>query len=934
MRHLERVLRMCCLLPLTACSAEPGKDLDKIDVHRMALAGLQPGDVNGDGKVTIDDATVIAAYLGGNNPQPFHAQVADVDCNGTINMADATKIAQYTAGTVVQLGCDAVAIMTQPRDGQRFLAGHKLAVVGTAIEPDGRTLPPESFRWELLRGTAVLASCQGAVGNLAIPADTTQPEQLTVRLSATGTSGVTVTTERNLTVYPWQGQIDVGVTFETNDYQTTVLYFTVPTEDVDKYYHVELDAGDVALMAFVQRGDRGGYAGRHEGVASDSLTRAAMITDPYRRPRLEFRAWKPGEHTLVLQRLTCTRTDWMAPMCTPPSPDVTATYKITRSSSSTAADKGESVHIVRDFFPSEFEVDNVLVQKASFDFTSLQKGFGNVYRSYRDFIGGEFTRDGTTIGVTYPPDDKYSLGADCASPIRIGSGGWTMRTMGAHAFEHELAHIFSMGYPYVYSIQDGSCQTTLEDGKIEHCNNTEPIVDYFISRLLAPDGAGMLELPAYARWEQEMFGMTNQLRSPKLWHAALVDRGMPALLRRISGGWRGMELVFRRYSAEYAGNQTDVPAVERARTFYQRLTESIPFADKQLAFRKQLRKWGVPFADQTLTYEDADGDGIVAGLDPDDHDPTSNIVDEECQGTKCVPDGVDQNLDGWVDGGILLANETIALGDHARVAPAGAGTSWKRTTRRKLYLEADRSLTIDTPADRHIVISGVRGDTPFGNNSPLSTSNSAVNHLKVRSTLPGIFTFEFMEEAPDALSPTTHVTYTTTMGPAEPPAKGDANGDGFVNFEDVVATSSYASGKPPSPFYKDAADVDCNGVINDTDTQQIYEYTLGTRPSLTCNQSKVVVSNRWDTGYCVEVTVFNNGNQLATGWTVTMATPSSSVYTSWNADIQRGGGTLTASGVGWNKTIAAKGQTAFGFCANTPSGAQVTPTVTKVDLRY
>lgn len=84
----------------------------------------------------------------------------------------------------------------------------------------------------------------------------------------------------------------------------------------------------------------------------------------------------------------------------------------------------------------------------------------------------------------------------------------------------------------------------------------------------------------------------------------------------------------------------------------------------------------------------------------------------------------------------------------------------------------------------------------------------------------------------------------------------------------------------------------------------------------------------------MEVTVFNNSSTSATGWTVTMATPNSSVFDIWNAEVQGGTGTLAASGAGWNKTIAGNNQTAFGFCANTPSGAQVTPTVSKVDLRY
>ena len=53
------------------------------------------GDVDGDGNVTILDATAIQRYLADMNPDPFIDAVADVDGDGDISVLDATFIRRY-----------------------------------------------------------------------------------------------------------------------------------------------------------------------------------------------------------------------------------------------------------------------------------------------------------------------------------------------------------------------------------------------------------------------------------------------------------------------------------------------------------------------------------------------------------------------------------------------------------------------------------------------------------------------------------------------------------------------------------------------------------------------------------------------------------------------------------------------------------------------
>ncbi|WP_294907585.1 dockerin type I domain-containing protein [uncultured Ruminococcus sp.] len=64
-------------------------------------ANIQIGDVNGDGHITIPDATLIQKYLSGmKSSEKFYSQYADFDRSGKIDIADATTIQKYLSGTI------------------------------------------------------------------------------------------------------------------------------------------------------------------------------------------------------------------------------------------------------------------------------------------------------------------------------------------------------------------------------------------------------------------------------------------------------------------------------------------------------------------------------------------------------------------------------------------------------------------------------------------------------------------------------------------------------------------------------------------------------------------------------------------------------------------------------------------------------------------
>ena len=60
------------------------------------------GDVNLDGVVTIDDATLVQKYLAGISEldDPLQLLAADVDSSGEITIDDSTRIQKYLVGLI------------------------------------------------------------------------------------------------------------------------------------------------------------------------------------------------------------------------------------------------------------------------------------------------------------------------------------------------------------------------------------------------------------------------------------------------------------------------------------------------------------------------------------------------------------------------------------------------------------------------------------------------------------------------------------------------------------------------------------------------------------------------------------------------------------------------------------------------------------------
>ncbi|MFI0897616.1 cellulose binding domain-containing protein [Streptomyces sp. NPDC020983] len=103
----------------------------------------------------------------------------------------------------------------------------------------------------------------------------------------------------------------------------------------------------------------------------------------------------------------------------------------------------------------------------------------------------------------------------------------------------------------------------------------------------------------------------------------------------------------------------------------------------------------------------------------------------------------------------------------------------------------------------------------------------------------------------------------------------------------------------------------------------------GTPQDSTCKVSYDLTAG-WGNGFNANVTVTNTGPATITGWTLAFTFPSSgeSVSGFWNANLKSDGGTVTATPVDWNATLAPNGgnSATFGF-TGANNGAYQPPTV-------
>ena len=464
-----------------------------------------------------------------------------------------------------------------------------------------------------------------------------------------------------------EGDLVMGEGYADSLYETSLLRFTVEQADIGKYFHFSaITNGPLALFAV--RGDRDGN--KRDFGASDGLLSVARVVNPYVNPQMEFRAFAAGDYTLVFKSHiyedpNSWRQEYVAPS------RMSVHYRVTKTDYSPAWAEGNSIYILESTFHDTFKIDGEEVQKSSFDFTSYQAALNDVFMKYTELFGYDYTVYGTMVGVRYAGDPDYRYGGDASSPINVNKDYFvpTERVQAPSVFTHELGHVFTLGYPFVYSF--------------DSANNVEAAANYPRDWLADPIGGGGLSHDRFIRHQAKLMARLREIDSSTSWYIALKNDGFLLFVKNISGSWDGIQAVFKSYSHEYNGKESNIDGYVRAEEFFLKLAESIPDEEKRNAFYAQLNYWQCPFA-PNISFIDYDGDGIVSGIDPDDFDPMINPYSYEF-----IEDGMDNNLNGYVDELVLkMAGETITLGDD--------NTSYDtdRGTRRRIFLNAGQTINI------------------------------------------------------------------------------------------------------------------------------------------------------------------------------------------------------------------------------------------------
>jgi hypothetical protein len=100
--------------------------------------------------------------------------------------------------------------------------------------------------------------------------------------------------------------------------------------------------------------------------------------------------------------------------------------------------------------------------------------------------------------------------------------------------------------------------------------------------------------------------------------------------------------------------------------------------------------------------------------------------------------------------------------------------------------------------------------------------------------------------------------------------------------------------------------------------------TTTTPPVGSCSVTESI-TNSWNGGYQVSVTISNNGTATINDWKVTGTLPATqTVASSWNANVTQSGQQLTATNASYNGTIAPGASTSFGMTINGTSPATIT----------
>ena len=97
------------------------------DVCNLNVWSYIPGDVNGDGEVTVSDIVATAQYILGNNPQPFIFDAADMNGDGEITVTDVVLIVRLilnpSIDDLMQMHAPAVVV-----DNNDAMSGEEISI--------------------------------------------------------------------------------------------------------------------------------------------------------------------------------------------------------------------------------------------------------------------------------------------------------------------------------------------------------------------------------------------------------------------------------------------------------------------------------------------------------------------------------------------------------------------------------------------------------------------------------------------------------------------------------------------------------------------------------------------------------------------------------------------------------------------------------------
>jgi cellulase/cellobiase CelA1 len=101
----------------------------------------------------------------------------------------------------------------------------------------------------------------------------------------------------------------------------------------------------------------------------------------------------------------------------------------------------------------------------------------------------------------------------------------------------------------------------------------------------------------------------------------------------------------------------------------------------------------------------------------------------------------------------------------------------------------------------------------------------------------------------------------------------------------------------------------------------------GTGPAGACKVSDTI--DAWNTGLTENITVTNTGSSTVNGWKLTFTLASGQAVTNvWNATITPSSGTVSATNLSYNASLAPGGTASFGFQATHTGNTTPPPTFT------